>query len=466
MPSTFTTEQLLLIERLKNKMLKQIILQKLDIDIDDTLDGITDSITDGITLNLASKATKAIEPVQITDECVSTCIIETTNLQTKLPNTSGILLAVPKRESVRKNIDKKKFKAFPDSAEEVNVQNNNSVGDDMRKMVVDNYGAFDYGEIKAELEKLFNDLVSSRAYTNIISSIKTNRMFHLANMNLKEYISQLTTDISRIRAIFTQKEFDTKKINSIVARVLTPLDYRLVFYDGFEKLHIENDQIERLRTTLQNCANYPKCSTPFDDNHFINYFMSFNSIFFDLKFMLETYINNPHGYKSIVYIETKAEDLLGFAYYILHKVDSSKVKYWTLDRRLESLTRDISQNIKQYLVSMFRKIYKSCYGHNKLTDTFKTKYPVLEIDSVVLLNNLFLAVDEPRLNELLRTTIKNTSLYTASTSDRFDKITDDKAQYADFKMLKLSDSDKISLVLSLFDDLDEKRAIAFYNEYK
>jgi len=439
--SPFTVEQLLIIERLKTKILRQIIHQKLDINIDDTIDDLIREVGENIKVNFKESSKEKV------------------NNEFKPSVDSPI-----KRESVKKVIDTKRFKQLPKSSDEIDAVITDSMGDDLKKMITVNFGVFNYAAIKNEIDKAFQELSTSRSYTNIIASIKNNRMFHLAVMNLKEYTAQLSVDIARIRSIFTEKEFECKKINGIISKMLTPLDYRLVFYEGFEKLHIELDQIDKLRTTLQNCVNYPTVITCFDDTHFINYFLSYNSIFFDLKFMIEIYIDNPYKFKNIIYIDSPSEDELGFSYYLLNKIDGS-TKYWTLDRRLEALTRDLSQNLKQYLVHMFKKIYKSCYGHNKLVDTFKTKYPVLEIDSVLLLNNLFLVFDELRLNKMLREILKTKSLHLATTNDKFDKITDDKGQYADFKEMKVQGCDKINLVLSLFDDMDEKTALAFYTEH-
>jgi len=424
-PIQFTTDQLLVIERLKNKILKQIIFQKLGINIDDTIDGLDTTI-------VAEEIDMEIEPV--------------------------------KRESVRKAIDKKKFKQFPKSSEEVDIVANDNMGDGIKKMMVETFGVFNYEDVKSEIEQLFQELVTSRSYTNILASIKNKRTFHLACMNLKEYTTQLKNDIARIRTIFTQKEFESKKINTIVSRILTPIDYRLMFHDGFEKLYIEPEYIDKLRMTLYNCVNYPTSLTCFDDTHFITYFMTYNSIFFGLEVMIKTYIDNPYKFKNIIYIESPSDDPLGFAYYLLNKIDQP-IKYWTLDRRLEALTRDLSQNLKQYLVQMFRKIYKLCYGHNKFVEMFRTKYPILEVDIVLLLNNLFLAVNEPRLNKMIRHIIKSSSLHIATTNDKFDKIADDRGQCVEFKEMALQDSDKIQLVTSLFDDMDEKRALAFYSEF-
>ena len=427
----FNTDQLLVIEQLKTKILKQIIFQKLGINIDDTIDDLVQ--------NEKQTSSKPIE------KCTEEPII--------------------KRESVRKTIEKKKFKAIPNSSEEVV----NEPPSEYKKsdLTLEKFGEYNYSDIKNEIEALFQELITSKSYGNIIANIKIKRNFHLAEMNLKEYTNQLKNDIDRLKTILAQKEYESKRIDIIVAKILTPLDYRLLFYNGVEKLHIEPEQISKLHITLRNCANYSQVLTPFSDTHFITYFQSYNSIFFDIKMMLETYIDNPYKLKNIIFIDSPSSDPLGFAYYLLDRIESkpdgSVIKYWVLDRRLETLTRDLSVNLKQYLIQMFRKIYKLCYGHNKFKETVKTKYPILEIDGIVLLNNLFLTLDESKLNKMLRETFKTKLVHSSTTHDRFDKINDDKVQHKEFEG-KIQDVDKIGLVMSLFDEIDEKRALQFYNE--
>ena len=66
---------------------------------------------------------------------------------------------------------------------------------------------------------------------------------------------------------------------------------------------------------------------------------------------------------------------------------------------------------------------------------------------------------------MLREIVRKNATHLATTNDKFDKISDDKGQCADFKTIKFSDADKVVLVSSLFDDIDEKRAVAFCSEF-
>ena len=452
---TFSVDQLLVVERLKTKILRQIIFQKLAINIDDTIDDL-----------LANEVVRKDEPKNKDDARKDEPKSKDEPKKEIESNPDGI-----KRESVRKTVEKRRFKTYPKSSDEVLTESlGETYSDEIQKLKVDNFGVFSHSEITADIDKLFEELVTSRTYTNIISAVKNKRTFHLAAMDMKEYTAQLKFDVERIKTIFTQKEFEPKKISTIISKVLTPLDYRLLFYEGFEKLHIEPDHIDKLRVTLYNCAPKSTELKCFDDAHFILYFMSYNSIFFDIRTMIETYINCkiPARLKNIIYIDSPSEDPLGFAYYLLTRIEgsgSNYVKYWTLDRRLETLTRDMSQNLKQYMVQMFRKIYKSCYGHNKFVEDFKAKCAALEVDGVLLLTNLFLVVDESRINKMLRDIVKKNATHLATTADKFDKISDDRGQCADFKAIKLTDADKVVLVSSLFDDIEEKRAVVFFSEF-
>ena len=286
-------------------------------------------------------------------------------------------------------------------------------------------------------------------------------------MNIIEYTNMINEHILLFKTIFIEKALPERKIIGLLTKFLTPIEFHLTQSEGFEKQHIDIDDIEKLKVWIKLSVNYPKTFRCFEHSHFHTFFINYNLAFFDIKYIFEVYLSNPYGFKNIIYVhQDSGEDALGFSYYVLDRVDGQK-RFWKMICRLETIADELNSGIRNYVIPMFRKIYKICIGHNNYVDDYRTRSNVLEFDCEQLLQNLFLSLEEIRFNQLFRQVVKTTSSYIATNNDKFDFIQDDKEQVINFKNYKTTDEEICSVVQQLFDsDMEHSKAMDFYRIVK
>ena len=272
-----------------------------------------------------------------------------------------------------------------------------------------------------------------------------------------EYTKLVIEHITKCDTIFTERAFPKKKISTIMSKFLSSLDFRLSCTDGYEKQHVEVDEIQRLSTCLKLSASYPKAFRCFDYSHFYTFFVNYSLAFFNIHDMLEMYVSNPYGFFNIIYVPTECpEDPLGYSFYILDKVENGK-RLWKMDCRLEHITDELRSNIKNYIIFAFRKNYKTCIGHNNYIENYTTKSELLEFDCDQLLKNLLICANDVMLNSTVRDIVKNKCSYKPTSIDRFDFIQDDKEQYANFKQHIVTEADIINTTRELFDNIEDEQ---------
>ena len=448
---------LLNMERLKTKIYRQLIEQKINVTLDDRTD---DLINEVVTRRYSPPSRKTVgSPVQ------------TRRLSpVAMRRVSPARRVSPEHRVSPKKLGKsaapvKKFRTFPKCIEEVEHPGDEDMKEidmEIKDMVVEKFGAFDLSVSKLEIKKAFEALKESKTYTNILVGIKQHRTFFMTIMSLYEYTTLITEHILHFKNIFIERLFPEKKINALLSKFLTPLDFRLTCSDGFEKQHIDVEEIDKLKMCLKLSMNYPKAYRCFEHSHFYNFFINYSLAFLDISSILEIYVSNPYGYKNIIYVQSdETDDSLGFSFYVLDRVDGPK-RYWKMDCRLEHLVDELILGIRQFVITNFRKIYKICVGHNEYVEDYKTKSEILEFDCEQLLKNLFLSTNNLRFNEKVRTAVRNTSTHVATNNDKFDFIQDDKEQLANFRQYRMEDDEIVKLIQELFDNIDSGKALEFY----
>jgi hypothetical protein len=430
---------LLSMERLKTKIYRQFIEQKIDVKIDDSTEDI---INEGV-IRKFSPASRKFSPKKITVSDLSHHATQKT--QTR------------------------KFKPFPKSIEETEVQSSDggqNVEIHLSDLVKETFGVFDIPEKKIEIKKCFESLKENRAYTNILTEIKNHREVFMTVMNVIEYTSLVEEHILIFKKIFIEKAFTERKIVALLLKFLTPLEFHLTQSEGFEKLHVDVEEIEKLKVCLKIAVNYPKTFRCFEHSHFYLFFINYSLAFFDIKYLFEIYMSNPYGFKNIIYVhQESSEDPLGFSYYILDRVEGQK-RFWKMVCRLETISDQLTAGIRNYVIATFRKIYKTCIGNNNYLENYKSKSEILEFDCEQLLQNLFSCLEEIRFNQQFRQVVKTTSTHIATNNDKFDFLQDDKEQVVNFKNYKVTDDEIRAVVQQLFDDMDNSTAIEFYRSVK
>lgn len=430
---------LLNMERLKTKIYRQLIEQKINVTLDDRTE---DLINDAVAKRYSPPCRKTIGSPP-----------------------SNRRISPPKKKPEIKQQTVKKFRTFPKCIEEEHHPSEDMlkmVDMEIKDMITEKFGTFDISISKLEIKKAFESLKDSKIYANILVNIKQHRTFLMTVMSLAEYTALITEHIIQFKSIFIERSFPEKKINALLTKFLTPLDFRLTYSDGFERQHIDIDEIDKLKTCLRLSMNYPKAYRCFEHSHFYNFFINYSLAFMDISTILEIYLTNPYGYKNIIYVQSdEGDDPIGFSFYVLDRVDGTK-RFWKMDCRLEHLVDELIIGIRHFAITTFRKIYRVCMGHNEYMEDYRTKSEILEFDCEQLIRNLFTCVDNLRFNESVRQAVKATSTHIATNNDKFDFIQDDKEQMYNFRQYRMEDDEIVKLIQELFDNIDSGKALEFY----
>ncbi len=82
--------------------------------------------------------------------------------------------------------------------------------------------------------------------------------------------------------------------------------------------------------------------------------------------LIGPYRNNPIGFLST--INQNPSD--PWAFYILKTITSSGCRLWVVDYRLSNTATKLGFELSDYISTMFRTVYKSCFGHNNFKAAF------------------------------------------------------------------------------------------------
>ena len=433
---------LLNMERLKAKIYRQIIEQKIDIKIDDNVDDIINEVV----LRKCSPKKRSIEDIRHRSEMKL--------LESRLENK-------PESKEI-----KRKYKPFTKTIDETEVvygENNTLVDSEIKEEISEKFGSIDISTSNLEIKKSFEALKDARTYVGILADIKKYRTWLMTVFTPFDYSKLVIEHVSKCENIFTEKGYQKKKFSTnILTKFLTPLDYRLSFADGYEKQHVELDDIQKFKICLKLSANYPKVFRCFDYSHFYTFFINYSLSFFCVYDMVKMYVSNPYKFFNIIYVPIDCpEDSNGFSFYTLERVEQGK-RLWKMDCRLEHITDELRGAIKNYILVTFRKNYKACMGHNNYIENYTSKSEVLEFDCDELIKNLIICSDEIKFNENVRQIVRTECVYNPTTIDKFDFIQDDKQQHNNFKQHKVTEEDIINTIKDLFDNIEDEQARSIF----
>lgn len=207
------------------------------------------------------------------------------------------------------------------------------VDKEIDKIVYNNFDV-SYKDIKEEIEKLFESLTTSRAYTVTLSSIRKLRKKLLGKLSLIEYTTIVFEHIKRIEDIFTERKCTTKKITKIVSSSLTPLDMRLTHYKGYTNVNIEHEEVEQFGLALEILIEHKKQFVPYNKNTFFDNIKNYGMSVFELIDCIERCLVNRYGFHNVIHVKRpKSTSKDPYSFYTLATVGD--IRCWKMECRLE-----------------------------------------------------------------------------------------------------------------------------------
>ena len=275
----------------------------------------------------------------------------------------------------------------------------------------------------------------------------------------------LNNHIKIIKNFIVKKRVNEYKINSLLSLSLTALDKKLLTFGNYTSLQLDIDDIQKLQNCLKNNL-YPTQYVPFKKEEAINRFLNYATGLFTIKQIIELQLfNSGNKYNNVIYLPLKkSTNDDPYSFYFLESIGENNLNVWKMDCRLEEFSNYLLNNIRTYLVDLFRKIYKNAFNDNDYRPNFKNKLIINECEQII--HNLILLSQPMKFNLILRNIVKSKSCYgKIKSNDQFKLTCDDIMQKQRFKEDK-DDPDEITYcVKMLFDTIGEEQVENLINEY-
>ena len=457
-------------EKLKCKIYKQILEQKLSITLEDDVEELISDVVERF-VTWEDKKRKSNSMEVFNSNAKSARIEKGLKFATKKKNSDKNQKKEDKVEKKEfdKGEEKGKKDEEKDNAEVDKKEESDEKSDDEDEESDNEEDFFDlYDEeeeqreedlyVISEMENKINNLFLAlektkiHSYTTMLCEIRQLRFSKLELAGFKDYLKTIEDHFQKIKHVFEKKGFSEVKIaNSIFPVFFSPLEYRILQLDNLQKHTLEPDEIVKFKSCLS--IPTPEQFRPFCLDDFTSYLLTYAIAFTSLHDLITLYFSHS---ENIIFVQHQSKE--DFAFYTLqsisHSVDSEIIKQWKMDCRLENLTLDLSEIVTNYCIHLFRSLYKKCLGTNNYISGYENKCSVLEFECEQLLQTIFIASDFHKLNRLLQNCVP--FYFYFNSSDKFDLKKEDKDQLANFKTYTMTPENVSSIFHRLFDDIDKE----------
>jgi len=316
------------------------------------------------------------------------------------------------------------------------------------------------------LDKLLADVVKTRTYNKILPTIWQTRTKLLGTIGLEEYTKTVTTHIRKLETIFTQKQYDAKKTITYITKSLSPLEQRLTFYAKYFDRQLLPDEIQTLQVALKVNADYPRRYIPMVRSDIYKKFHNYGMAIIPLKENVKRVLVNPYGFNNLVYLDqAKSTTDDPFSFYMLESIDSDGKRRWKMEIRLDDFSKALAQNILNYCVPLFRKIYLDIFNDNIYREDYREKAIIANEDCEQLLYNIFALGKPVTFCNSIRDIIVKSCTHSPTQIDKFNLTADDRAHKRQFKQETDTPELLTQIVQRLFDQITDEEVTKFLEAY-
>ncbi len=370
-------------------------------------------------------------------------------------------------EDNKQNDKKNSYKTFKnciDLVEEPSLdEQNNKIVEVDKSLQNIRKGFTNLSEAKIIFDECFESIKRERTYTKALKTIKSIRLNIIGLMTLDEYLILLQSHLDKLVNIFIRdKQISEKLAFKHIMQSMSSIDLRLKFFlPYYLTTQLDIDDLSKFKTCLKLSVDFAKQFKPFSHDDFYRLFFNYGTSVCTIKECIERNLINIYGYNNVVYIPiTKSTDNDPFSFYYLKKIDKTK-RYWHMDCRLEDLSNKFIDNIRPYLIELFRKLYFDAYSDYDYRNNFLYKVPDIELDFKQLMQNICILSNPKKFNKYLRNIIKDNATYNATHNDIKNFSSDDTSQKRRFENEK-EIIDPVETVKMLFDNISTEDAVDFY----
>lgn len=320
----------------------------------------------------------------------------------------------------------------------------------------------DVENYKKTLDTYIDNIKQNRTYTKFLELIKTKRTSMIDSMDYNDYYDLLVKNIKSLEVIFRKKEYNEKKIITTISKSMNSIDLRILNYGNYFTTELDIDEMQKLNKSLTIFNGSDPDYKPFIFDEFMRKFYNYGSVLFTIKENLERNLFNTYGFNNVVYIPLKNSSLNDpWSFYTLESISKEK-RYWKMDCRLEDLSLNFFNNMKSYLINIFRKIYSDIYHDNHYRKDYNNSN-ITELDCEQLLQNIYILLNPKDFCNFLRNLVVEKATYIPTENDKGDFLSDDRIQKKRFSENN-EKYDVFDLIRLLFDNISSEEAIDFYRK--
>lgn len=467
------------IEQIKNKLYRQIIEKNTNIKINDVFEEKEDSI------RIYNSEYGINIPIVVHEENnIQKQKHKRKKIKNKKPPESPFFVIEEEPENIKDDSEeendeehkkysndyKRKFKTAKNKIEIVNEltedQKNNIIhkieakrNEEINELSIINQ------EVNHIFENCFVNLKQSRIYKKSLTELKQARIRLIEFTPLQDYIKLLKDHNTKLKTIFTNKNYTEKKIEMLIGQSMYPLELRLTWHKTFITSFIEIDEIEKFSKCLSLSITFPQSYEPFNRNNLFLHFHNYGSAFFSLRKNIEMYLFNPYGFNNVIYLPIKEPTQDPYTFYILERVDDNGNRYWHLDCRLEELCTDFNSNIRLYFITLFRQIYYEVFNDNEYRADYLNRGQIMECDCEQIIQSVLLLNNIKEFCKTFRNIVREKATHNATIKDKINMYGDDPLQKKRFNNPTKNDPDIIDVVKELFDNMKTEDAVDFYRHH-
>ena len=314
-------------------------------------------------------------------------------------------------------------------------------------------------DLEWSFEQILSGLKQSRVYTKGLEELKQARYRLFGTLSVSEYKEVVSSHVRVIETVLREKKYADRKIATVVSKGLSPIESRITGYGNYTDAHLDVDTIEHFSGILDRHAFPEKCYTPFNHVDVAKGFYNYGLTLFPMKQNLGRYLFNRYGFNNVVYLPLhKNTDDDPYSFYILDGLNKEK-RYWKQDCRLENLSTALTNGLKPYMISVFRKIYRDVFGDNDFRQNYSTVSQITEYDCEQLLQSIILLSQPKEFSLVLRNLVKRNGMIKPTENDKFNLTGDDALQRRRFQ--EKEDVDLADAIKLLFDGISSEDAVDF-----
>jgi len=265
------------------------------------------------------------------------------------------------------------------------------------------------------INNLYLAIIPVTRYTRHLKKIKRERRVIFEKGDIVNYKILLSKNLVCLLDVLNKKEMSEKKSRKIILNHFTPIDLRLMRYDGYENLSPDGSMLQELEFILSG-RDKPANFNMDIVNMVYNYSICVLPVKTAIKTLLVT--ANP----SYVYSGKRKSDPYQFYY---RDREEQGVTYWTMDCRMIDFFNTVRECIIPYLIKVFRKNYSKVFSDNVYRECFFENMSGLEGECKQILQNLLFMSLHKKFLKMMQNLVMENNCKNMKTTDKLNLKQDD-----------------------------------------